>query len=679
MADWPCKNSSCRSFGQPHPHCQCGGPGANGYAEGGEVSNRCDSGNAHDEGCQYYVEGGEAIDPSQVQIMPQSDQQPSQQEPIDPAQVQIGKAQDNEPIDPAQVQIGEQQPTSKYETPGQQILTGVEGAARGLVGPLAPAAELGLSKLGVPGLSAEDQAGRQEANPIIHGASEAGALGASMFIGTGEARLAQELAQGAVKALDFGKIGSHLLQGGIEAATIQGGDEISKAMLGQGDPEAPVASALAHMGAAGLIGGALHGVLGKAGGAAGQGLEAIENAKLGTKAENFLRGLGAKSKGILADELEVPPTDRRAFEAGQKAYDTYRNKAAGELAYAGSKAAGVAAAAHLPGGIWTYEATQSILKPYLKTGADKIVSTADKYVPGAVEKAMSMGNTSGLFDLLDHAQKIGKGAQKMTQGVEGLFRSGVTQIAMQPSERDRARLRAYIEAGGPNEEIKQEALTPGKIPGYAEGGAIPPLGALSMTPPSPEAPPPPAPQANPISLVYPEQDMMLQAAKGRMYNYLNNLRPQPAMDVKPFDTQVRDKNKERTYDRALDVAHAPLSVLDRIKQGTITPEHVQHLNGIYPEVYNSLSKKIIERVSQAQMKGHKLDYKTRVAMSMFLGQPLDSTMTPQAIMAAQSSSMSGKQQPPPAPPKKSTAALSKLPQQYQTASQSLETRHQRQK
>ncbi len=715
MADFPCKNPNCKSFGQSHPNCRCGGPGQNGYAEGGEVEAYCSKGSAHSPDCQYFDEGGKADEPppsfeatQPISASPQpsgtvnADAPPPSFEATEPVK---------EDAPPPSFEATEPGANDKYSTPGQQALTAVEGAVRGVAGPVATAGEIlaskvnpvdiplhgplatlgkiGLSKLQEMDISPEAQAARSEANPSIHAGSEIASTVGSMMTGAGEAGLALKAGEAAAKWAGLGKLGSGILANGLQNALIQGGDEISKGMLSQGDPTHPVAAALVHMAAAGLIGGAAHGVFSSLGAGAEKGFGALEDAKLGTKAENFLRGVGyasdPASKPIYDPFLHeyTKPLENSAFKAGQKAYEGFMSKTPDELAYIASKGVAATASTFLPGGVATYEALQSILKPYMKPLANKAISITDKYIPGAVAKALSMGETTGLFHIIDHAKGIGKAAKKMSDGVESLFKAGGNQVVPEVvSPRDKERINAYVEGGGPNAELDQEKQKeptpqPGPSapppPAYAEGGNVAP--DISM--PSPEAPP--LPQANPIAAVYPEQDMLLQAAKGRMYNYLNNLRPQPQMGAKPFDTQVKDKNKERTYDRALEVAHAPLSILNHIKRGTITPEHVQHLNGIYPEVYNSLSQKLMERASQAQMKGHKLDYKTRVAMSMFLGQPLDSTMTPQAIMAAQSSSMSGKQQPPPAPPKKSTAALSKLPQQYQTASQSLETRHQRQK
>lgn len=54
MAEGPCKNRSCKSFGSPHPNCQCYG-----MAKGGEVGSFCDKDQEHKPGCKY-ANGGKA-------------------------------------------------------------------------------------------------------------------------------------------------------------------------------------------------------------------------------------------------------------------------------------------------------------------------------------------------------------------------------------------------------------------------------------------------------------------------------------------------------------------------------------------------------------------------------------------------------------------------------------------
>jgi len=178
-----------------------------------------------------------------------------------------------------------QDDSEKYGTPEQMAGTALEGVAQGVAGPLATYAETNL--LGIP---AQDIAGRAAANPWTHGISEAGGLIGGAISGVGEAAGAANIAKAIVPEATTlaGKIGAGALKGFIEGGLIQGSDEVSNAMLGQGDPEAPVATALAHMGAAGLFGGAAGGLMG---GTASK-LKALGDSKMGAAIRQGLEDFG---------------------------------------------------------------------------------------------------------------------------------------------------------------------------------------------------------------------------------------------------------------------------------------------------------------------------------------------------------------------------------------------------
>lgn len=154
-----------------------------------------------------------------------------------------------------------------YGTTGQQLLTGVEGAAKGLAGPLATGAEELLSLAGVPGISATDRRGREEANPITHGLTEAGGFVGGLFTGASEASLLGHAGEAANAALKLGgegaSIGSRLASGAAKAATemglYQAGDEASK-VINQ-DPNQTVASAIYDVGLSAALGGVTGGTL----------------------------------------------------------------------------------------------------------------------------------------------------------------------------------------------------------------------------------------------------------------------------------------------------------------------------------------------------------------------------------------------------------------------------------
>ena len=139
-----------------------------------------------------------------------------------------------------------------------------------------------------------------------------------------------------------------------------------------------------------------------------------------------------------------------------------------------------------------------------------------------------------------------------------------------------------------------------------------------------------------------------------------------------------DPHKERAYKEALDIANKPLSVLQHVKDGTLTPENLKHFNSMYPELHDHLNKKITEKITQMQVDDERPTYKVRQGLSMFMGTPLDSTFTPANMQAAQSvfAPKPAAQQNLPAQGKnkKGTSTLSKAAENYQTSTQAAEAR-----
>lgn len=175
------------------------------------------------------------------------------------------------------------------------------------------------------------------------------------------------------------------------------------------------------------------------------------------------------------------------------------------------------------------------------------------------------------------------------------------------------------------------------------------------------------------------------AASGKMQiavvNYLNSLRP-VAKRLGPLDRPAPiTREAQAAYDRALTIAQQPLTVLQKVKDGSVTPQDIVTLKTLYPALYTSMSTKLVSNMTDAISKGELVPYKTKVGLSMFLGQPLDSTMTPAAIQSAQmvhsgqlQSQAPGAQQPQAPSGKHSMAALNKLAPAYKTQAQAAEGR-----
>lgn len=601
-AGLPCTNPNCSSYGTPHPNCKCYSGGGEEYmAKGGQIS-LCDI--KHLEDCQYYAVGGDVIDPSKVQMDPQPTQ-----DIIDPNKVQIDE------IDPNEVVMDK--PTGKYETPSQQLITGVEGAAQGFAGPLAT-----LFETKVLGIPEEDIVGRQEANPVIHGASEAATMIGGLLIGTGEAALAAKLAAQTAKVANMGKVGTFLIKGGIESGLIQASDEVSKAILGQGDPEDAVAPYM-HIGAASLFG--------IGGSVVGKGLEAsAKYAKnLPLMLDSFAKGFGsaAAQEGDEAIKLATEnPFARKWFNKGTKVFERYSLPAVASAfeAYHDYKEGGITGA------------VKGAFEGYLYGLAGKQV--VDRIAAPTILKILSSGKYEQAYKYMDKAFEIQNGANAISKSINSLFDKTPSLIGegssllFKENERQMKALDKYIRSGGINAELDNTIIDPG-VPGYAQGGDVQSI---------PKAP---LLEDNGFDAYAPEQNLLVQSAKARISGYLTSLMPQDPMGQLPFDDKPDLRNAEQSYNSALSIAAHPLKILHEIKEGTLDPDNLKHFTALYPELKSYMEKEMTKTISANQVDGKEPpSYKIRQGLSAFMGVPLDGTLTQQNMISAQSTFMKQKAQ-----------------------------------
>ncbi|MBK8455611.1 MAG: hypothetical protein IPL34_20235 [Thiofilum sp.] len=117
--------------------------------------------------------------------------------------------------------------------------------------------------------------------------------------------------------------------------------------------------------------------------------------------------------------------------------------------------------------------------------------------------------------------------------------------------------------------------------------------------------------------------------------YLNSLRPDTSPKAPLDKPSIPSKAAKARYDRALDLAEQPLLIVESIKKGTLTPEDIQDVSTMYPALYSKITNKLMTDMTDRIAKGENIPYRTRLSLSLFMGQGLDSTMTPQSIIAFQ--------------------------------------------
>lgn len=181
--------------------------------------------------------------------------------------------------------------------------------------------------------------------------------------------------------------------------------------------------------------------------------------------------------------------------------------------------------------------------------------------------------------------------------------------------------------------------------------------------------------ANNLGHYLPDHSTALAQSSMNAVNYLNGLRP-GNVKLAPLDSNIPPSSSAKSrYNNALDIANKPAILLNKISDGTITPDNIKDLKTLYPQYYNSLASKLMEQMTDHISKGDTVPYKTRLGLSMFLGQGMDSTITPTSILSAQPR---GDEKAPiqdavnPNRRQKNTKPLSKAAGQYRTPGQKLQ-------
>jgi len=98
--------------------------------------------------------------------------------------------------------------------------------------------------------------------------------------------------------------------------------------------------------------------------------------------------------------------------------------------------------------------------------------------------------------------------------------------------------------------------------------------------------------------------------------------PAPRQDVLRFERYVKAVND-------------PLSIMDDAELGTLTPESVEAVKHVYPQVYNSIQADLADRVHNMPS----IPYKRRMQLSALFGQDMTGTMSPSMVLQAQQAYM----------------------------------------
>ena len=175
----------------------------------------------------------------------------------------------------------------------------------------------------------------------------------------------------------------------------------------------------------------------------------------------------------------------------------------------------------------------------------------------------------------------------------------------------------------------------------------------------------------------PEHASALAKIGASAVNSLNSIRPYHAR-MAPLDEEIEPSQSEKSdFHDTLGVAQQPLMLLHHIKNSTLLPQHVAIAKQIYPHFYSKIGEELTKAMTDHISEGGTIPYNVKQGLSLFHGQPMDSTMSQPSILAAQMS-FQRQNQPPQAQPvtknKRNTSKLGEDSGQYRTPDQAAQAR-----
>lgn len=265
-------------------------------------------------------------------------------------------------------------------------------------------------------------------------------------------------------------------------------------------------------------------------------------------------------------------------------------------------------------------------------------------LPAIAKNVLSAtGDSSGLYAAAEYGATVTRGEEALNRASTNLFKEGsdVLPERLRPTDNEKSKL---------DKLLKSMQIRPAQL-----------LQSNSS-----------------IGHYMPDHSGAMGQMSATAVNYLNSLRPSKDK-ASPLDSAPTPSAAQKgAYESALTIAQQPLIVIDKIKNGTVTPSDLMTLKTVYPALYTRMSQKLTGDMITHISKGKAVPYKTRIGLSMFTAQPLDSTMRPMSIISAQPQAPQQSPQGAGAPkPSKSSPALAKSAGMYRTPSQAAEMDRQR--
>lgn len=126
--------------------------------------------------------------------------------------------------------------------------------------------------------------------------------------------------------------------------------------------------------------------------------------------------------------------------------------------------------------------------------------------------------------------------------------------------------------------------------------------------------------------------MEMQSTIVRAVNFVNEKLPRSAVNPGVFQRPYEPSTLEMAkFNRYMQAIESPLTVLQELEDGTLTREHVEALQAVYPAIYRQVQVTAMEKIADKP----DLSYQKRLQMGILLDIPADSSLQTENLMQLQ--------------------------------------------
>lgn len=137
----------------------------------------------------------------------------------------------------------------------------------------------------------------------------------------------------------------------------------------------------------------------------------------------------------------------------------------------------------------------------------------------------------------------------------------------------------------------------------------------------------------PVTAAAPTVGQGLSTAMVKGVGFLNSKIPRPNNQFALSEDWQPSKSQIDKFNKYYESVNSPLNALSQIKNGSLSNEMMEGLNQVHPDLLQEMQKEVMSNIGKE--KAQNLNYGSKIALSKFIGHPLDESLTPQAIQANQ--------------------------------------------